>query len=302
MGESSRSIWNGVRPEQVGSYCLLEVLPREQSGNGLTEPSFRIAFLFHEDLDLLATTLPRCVEALTAATSETFEILLHCDGTPSRVVAELAGRLDTWGIDELRVRRRSRLVASGDPSNNGHRRMFPIPMPYLIVVEDDVVMYRTDPSFDVLAACRSLFERHEDVPVVSKVDDFHQWSWALQDEGAPVEPGVRSVNRLSTHFIAYDVARFEPVARRFGAFDLDVFIDRQDHSYNWEDLVSHVATTGGRRIAFPDGWPLRVFHCDRKIAEGSMWHTQDRRVKAEILAELEARHRPGHASDLGGVG
>jgi len=123
---------------------------------------------------------------------------------------------------------------------------------------------RDDDSFDVLAACRQLFERHPDVPVLSKVNDYDTWSWKLADRGPPIEPGVRSVNRLSTHFIAYDVARFVPVAERFGGFDLDVFIDRLDLSYNWEDLVSHVGVTGDRRIAFPEPWPLDVYHCDRK--------------------------------------
>lgn len=255
------------------------------------DPDFRIAFLFHTNLELLSRTLPRCLEALTAGTRESFEVVLHCDGTPPETVARLAPLLDEWGVDELRVRRRERHVASGDGSNNGHRRLFDPRSPYLIVVEDDIVMYRSDPSFDVLAACRRLFEEHPQVPVLSKVNDYHQWSWKLEDRGGEIEPGVRSVNRLSTHFIAYDLQRFRPVADRFGAFDLDVFIDRSDFSYNWEDLVSHVGTTGDRRIAFPESWPLDVFHCDRKVQPGSMYHTQDPRLKAQVLAELEQRFR-----------
>jgi hypothetical protein len=256
------------------------------------DPTFRISFLFHEDLSLLSQTLPRCLEALTKNTKESYEVVLHCDGTPPETVAQLASHLDRWGVDELRVRRRDRFVPSGDASNNGHRRFFDLRSPYLIVVEDDVVMYRTDPSFDVLAACRRLFERHPHVPVLSKVSDYEQWAWKLEDRRDEIEPGVRSVNRLSTHFIAYDVQRFAPVAYRFGGFDLDVFIDRHDLSYNWEDLVSHVGTTGARRIAFPESWPVEVFHCDRKVEPGSMYHTQDPQMKAQVLAELEQRFRP----------
>lgn len=256
------------------------------------DPDFRITFLFHTNLDLLSRTLPRCLEALTAGTRESFEVVLHCDGTPPETVAQLAPMLTQWGVDELRVRQRDRHVASGDGSNNGHRRLFDLRSPYLIVIEDDIVMYRTDPSFDALSACRRLFEQHPQVPVLSRVSDYHQWSWELEDKGDEIEPGVRSVNRLSTHFIAYDLRRFLPVANRFGAFDLDVFIDRSDFSYNWEDLVSHVGTTGDRRIAFPEGWPLEVFHCDRKVEPGSMYHTQDPRLKARVLAELEQRFRP----------
>ncbi|MDQ7909102.1 hypothetical protein RB614_31725 [Phytohabitans sp. ZYX-F-186] len=258
----------------------------------MDNPTFQIAFLFHSGLDLLKTTLPRCLEALTGGTSQSFEVVIRADGTPADVAEQLPALLDVWGVDELQLRRRHRHVASGDASNNGHRRCFSLRAPYLIVVEDDVVMYRTESSFDVLTACRELFERHPQVPVLSKVNDYDQWSWKLADEGPPVEAGVRSVNRLSTHFIAYHVARFVPVAERFGAWDLDVFIDRPDLSYNWEDLVSHVGTTGGRQIAFPEAWPLDVFHCDRKVASGSMYHTQRPAVKAEILAELEQRYRP----------
>jgi hypothetical protein len=258
-------------------------------------PAWRIVFLFHADLDLLSKTLPRCLEALTASTSEDFEVTILADGTPEQVAAKLPALLESWGVDELRVRRRERHVASGDPSNNGHRRAFMNRAQYVIVIEDDVVMYRTDGSFDVLAACRELFERHPDVPVVSKVNDYGQWSWRLTDAGPAVEPGVRSVNRLSTHFVAYDVARFLPAAERFGGFEQDVFIDRADLSYNWEDLVSHVGTTGGRRIAFPESWPLDVYHCDRKVDPNSMYHTQRPAVKAEILNELERRYRSTEA-------
>lgn len=94
------------------------------------------------------------------------------------------------------------------------------------------------------------------------------------------------MNRVATHLVAYDCSRFLPVASRFGGFDLDVFVDREDLSYNWEDLVSHVGTTGGRRIAWPEGWPLRAYHCDRKVAARSMHNTQDTRVKHAVLSTL----------------
>ncbi len=265
------------------------------TGRRPSEPTWRIQFLFHSDLDLLTRTLPRCVDALARSPSETFEVVLLADGTPDDVAVQLPNLLEGWGVDELQLRSRRRYVASGDASNNGHRRFFPLRAQYLVVVEDDVIMYRTEGPFDVLAACRELFERHPDVPVLSKVNDYDQWSWKLTDAGPEIEPGVRSVNRLSTHFIAYDVMRFAPVAERFGGFDLDVFIDRTDHSYNWEDLVSHVGTTGGRRIAFPESWPLDVYHCDRKVEPGSMYHTQRPDVKAEVLASLEERYRTGDA-------
>lgn len=128
-------------------------------GEVASAPTFRIGFLFHADLALFERTLPRCLEALTSGTAETFEVVAWCDGTPPEVARQLPDRAAAWCVDELVLRRRERFVASGDASNNGHRRFFPTSSPYLILVEDDVVMYRTEPSFDVLAACRALFER-----------------------------------------------------------------------------------------------------------------------------------------------
>lgn len=254
-----------------------------------TDPDFQIAFLFHDNLELLSRVLPRCVNALTVGTIESYEIVLHCDGTPPDVVAQLPDFAEQHGVDEIRYRRRARFVSSGDPSTNGHRRLFTTRSPYLVVIEGDVVAYRTEASFDALHRIRRFFECHADVPVLCTVADTWQWSWKLADRGEPIEPGVRSVNRVSGHFCAYAMDRFMPVAERFGAFDLDVFIDRDDLSYNWEDLTTHVGTTGGRRIAFPDGWPLHVFHCDRKVNPDSMYHTHDPGIRMAVLEELEAK-------------
>lgn len=262
-------------------------------------PRFTVACLFHRHLDVLERTLPRSLAALTDSTTEPFEVVLHCDGAPDDVAIEVLRRREEWGLDEVRLRRRDGQVASGDASNNGHRRLFGERSRYLIVIEDDVLVMRDEPSFDVLGACRAIFECHSDVPVICKLADHEAWAWTLRDVGPPIEPGIRSVNRVATHFIAYDTRRFRPVAERFGAFDLDVFVDREDWSYNWEDVVSHVATTGGRRIAWPDRWPLRVFHCDRKVAPGSMYNTQDPRVKLAVLDELEGRLEAAASSERG---
>jgi hypothetical protein len=252
-----------------------------------------IAFLFHRHLEVFARTLPGCLSALTGSTQESFEVILHCDGTPPEVARELVLRQNEWSIDEIRLRSRSRQVASGDASNNGHRRVFGSDARYAIVIEDDVWMHRRDKRFDVLRAVRELFEANPEIVVICLLSDHEVWAWKLEDVGEEFQPGVRSVNRVATHFIAYELERFLPAARRFGAFELDVFIDRDDLSYNWEDVVSHVGTTGGRRIAWPEPWPLNVFHCDRKVAEGSMYNTQDPKVKHEVIDVLEALHKEG---------
>lgn len=257
---------------------------RSQEGAG-----FRVVCLFHRHIDVLQRALPTCVRALTEGTRQDVELTLHCDGTQPDVAAQVIARQTEWHLDEVRIRRREHEIASGDASNSGHRRLFGGRERYLVVVEDDVWMYRSDPSFDVLTESLRLFQACPDVTAICKLDDHDAWAWKLADAGPSLAPGVRSVNRVATHFIIYDLARFLPAAERFGAFDLDVFIDRDDFSYNWEDLVSHVATTGGRCIAWPERWPLHVYHCDRKTTAGSMYNTQDPQVKNAVIDELTER-------------
>ncbi|MGL5864343.1 MAG: hypothetical protein ACRCYX_00535 [Dermatophilaceae bacterium] len=264
----------------------MELSELDRAGDVGDDPLFQLVILFHADLPVLERTLPRFLDALTAGTRQTYEVVLHCDGTPVEVARELLDRQERWGVDEIRFRSRQRFTASGDRSNNGHRRLFGGRSRYVVVVEDDVLVERIDASFDPLTAWRDLFEAHTEIVAACAMADHGDWAWALDDVAPPVAPGLRSVNRVATHLVAYDRTRFLPAAARFGAFDLDVFVDREDLSYNWEDLVSHVGTTGGRRIASPEGWPLRAYHCDRKIAAGSMHNTQDTRVKQAVLDHL----------------
>ena len=99
---------------------------------------------------------------------------------------------------------------------------------------------------------------------------------------------MRSVNRVVDQLIAYDTRRFAPVARRFGAFDRDAFVGVEGFEYQWENLASHVGTTGGRRIAFPEGWPVRVRHADLRQTPGSMHGTGDEDVKIRCYHRLAA--------------
>jgi hypothetical protein len=159
-------------------------------------PTFRIVCLFHRHFDILKRTLPRCLEALTGSTRHSYELILHCDNTPGDVATTVLEHQSAWGIDEVRFRVRQRHVASGDPSNNGHRRLFDGQSRYLVVIEDDVWMHRSDAGFDVLDACIELFERHQDVPTICKLDDNRLWAWQLDDVGAELEAGALSVRMM----------------------------------------------------------------------------------------------------------
>lgn len=249
---------------------------------------FTLLCTFHSNTRLLERTLPLALRSLTQPTRHDYEMLLVADGSDEDVIAGLLPRLADLDVDELRFRRRTRHLYSGVPSNNLHPSHFKGSSRYLVAFTDDAFIWKSDASFDVLDAAAQLFARHPEVVVASKVDDNDEWVWPLTDLGPEIEPGIRSVNRVVDHLIIYNTARFVPVARRFGAWDREIYVDRADLQYQWEDLVSHVATTGGRRIAYADAWPLRVFHCDRRIEAGSMYCTQDEDVKLACFDRLVA--------------
>lgn len=265
-------------------------MPLDPTNEVVDDPAFRIVFVFHNDLELFSETAPRCLDALTSPTREQHEIVVYCDGTSPGTLRQLFDVTAGWGVDEVVVRHRGRYLASGAPGNNSHRRLFPTRSTYLCVIEDDVVIYKTDVSFDALGAIRETFVREPESVALFRVDDHENWAWPLADVAPPTAAGDRVVNRVATHFICYDTRRFTPVADALGAFRLDTFVDRDDWSYNWEDLVSHVGTTGGRKILFTETWPLQVFHCDEKVAPGSMYHTQDPAVKLAVFRHVDSRY------------
>jgi hypothetical protein len=247
---------------------------------------FTLACAFHDTPRLLERTLPRVIEALTRPTRHEFEVVLVAERSTPEVARDLIARLGDHGVDELRFRRTSRNAFSGAPSNNFHGNHFTTTSPYLITFTDDTFLHKTDPDFDVLDAVAGIFERHPEVVMVSKVDDHDEWDRPLVDVGPDIETGVRSVNRVVDQLIAYDTARFAPVARRFGGWERDVFVSQEGFEYQWENLASHVGTSGGRRIAYPEAWPLRVRHSDLRTVPGSMHGTQDEDVKLACFERL----------------
>jgi hypothetical protein len=256
--------------------------------------AFTLACAFHDTDRLLALTLPRAIRALTVPTRHEFEVVLVADRSSEEVVARLLPRLADFGVDELRFRRGARAAFSGAPSNNFHGHHFAQRNPYLITFTDDTFIEKEDEGFDVLDAVAADFRSLPDVPLLSKVHDHEEWDHPLVDVGAPIAPGIRSVNRVVDQLIAYDTRRFGPVARRFGAFERDAFTSVEGFEYQWENLAGHVGTTGGRRIACPESWPLRVRHCDLRVTPGSMHGTQDEDVKIRCyhrLAETAGREK-----------
>ncbi|MUL41442.1 hypothetical protein FZ103_09690 [Streptomonospora sp. PA3] len=247
---------------------------------------FTLACAFHNTSRLLERTLPLAIRTLTRPTRHEFEVVLVADRSSDTTVADLLPRLRDLGVDELRFRRTARLAFDGAPSNNFHGHHFTTTKPYLISFTDDTFMLKTEDEFDVLDAVERIFTRHPEVPLISKVDDHDEWDAPLVDIGSEIEPGVRSVNRAVDQLIMYDTARFAGPAARLGAWHPETFVGHPGFEYQWENLASHVGTTGGRRIAYPESWPLRVRHSDLRNQPGSMHGTQDEDVKIKCFERL----------------
>lgn len=250
--------------------------------------NFTVSFLCHDATDLLEELIPHNMDVLCGNTSESYDVILTVDGAESTNLDRFLSIAKSCRIDEVRYRYRGRNCADGDPSNNGHLHLFSDKTPYLMTLEGDVVIFKTDPSFDILGAFRRLFQQHGNLCLATRIDDHDCWVWKLEDSGPPFEQGVRSVNRVASHFLVYDTARCR---RRFNdkeGLSTRLFHDNQDGWYNYEDFLSHTFShPEGPGIAHVDRFPIKVFHCDEKIAPGSVYYTKDLRVKSARFSELK---------------
>jgi len=249
--------------------------------------TFTIGFVCHADLELVDRTIPMNIKSLCEGTKESVDVIVSVDGANAEQKAWYLEAATRWGVDEIRFRSRRRNCAGGDPSNNGHAHLLGAKSPYLITLEGDVGLFNLEgPAFDVLAEFRALFERHPTLPLATRMDDTECWVWPLQDAGPPLEAGIRSVNRVSSHFLVYATERIRRVWDVEDTFDITSFTDDGKCGFNYEDYLSRLARPNGPGIAFVDRFPIRVFHCDRKTNVGSSQYTKDLAVKC---AELEQR-------------
>jgi hypothetical protein len=249
-------------------------------------PEFTINVICHDDVELLRRTLPHNVAQLCDGSARSCDLVLTVDGAETAPRAALLEIAEACGIDEVRLRRRRRSRAAGDGSNNGHAHAFSDKTRYLVTLESDIAFFRTDPAFDPLDAFARFFERHPGRPLLHRMDDHDCWVWKLEKIAPDIEPGVWSVNRVSSHFLVYNTAAARQVR---GYPDLDGYRDGPSAYHNFEDEVSHrFAEPAGPAIAFPAGWPIRVYHCDRKIHPGSAHYSKSTEIKLQVLAQRSA--------------
>lgn len=249
--------------------------------------AFTIDFICHNDFELLEKTIPQNLSALCANTKQSFDVILTVDGAEKVDAKRFLEAAPRWGIDEVRFRWRGRNCATGDPSNNGHLHTFSDKTPYLVTLEGDIVIFKTDPAFDVLTAFRDLFSRQGQLALATRMDDHDTWVWKLEDAGPEFEPGIRSANRVASHFLVYDTRRARRLLRDEPAGALHKFYDDGEIWFNYEDFLSGIfAQPQGPGIAFVASFPIKVFHCDIKTTEGSVTYTKNLTIK---LKEFERR-------------
>jgi hypothetical protein len=258
-------------------------------------PEFTVVFLVHGPIELLDRTVPTTIEALTARTRRTVDLVLAIDGAETAPVDALLERAPRWGIDEVRLRRRDRNVAGGDPSNNGHAHLVPGKGRFLITVEGDVVAFRAGEG-DPLAFVAETFDRTPELALATRIDDHDCWREPLLDVGSPLAPGVRSVNRVASHFLVYDLPRALPVIWAAGGVPASSFHDSDEAWFNYEDWLSRTfAAPAGPGIGYLSELPVRVFHCDEKTAPGAATYTRSLDVRLRVF-ERARLACAGHAT------
>ncbi len=248
---------------------------------------FTINFICHGDFELLEKTIPQNLKALCNNTDQTYDVIMTVDGIESLDPHCYLNSAPKWGIDEVRFRWRKNNCAIGDPSNNGHLHTFCDRTPYLLTLEGDIVIFQDNRDFDILSGFRKLFERHERLAVASRMDDHDTWVWKLEDVASPFEPGIRSVNRVASHFLVYQTNRARKVMSREPILKTDSFYDNGERWFNYEDFIStKFAEPEGPGIAYIEKFPIKVYHCDVKVTKDSVFYSKDIDVK---LREFKRR-------------
>lgn len=246
-------------------------------------PEFTIAFVVHDDVPLLERTVPTSIAALTQDTDHSYDLILVIDGAESAPVGEILGRAEAWGFDEVRLRRRSRHAAPGDPSNNGHLHLLPVKGRFLVSMEGDVVAFRCGGG-DPLHHIATVFTACPDLALATRIDDHDCWKWPLSDAGPVLAAGVRSVNRVASHFLVFDVARASRTIWQTGGPPAGSFYDGDACWFNYEDWLSHIfAAPIGPGIGYLDQLPLRIYHCDEKTESGAPTYTKNLHTRLRVF-------------------
>lgn len=244
---------------------------------------FSIVFICAGGYEYFSEILPNNLQTLCENTAETYDVKLFLDGVENYDVNPYIELARQYGIDEVILRSRKNHCATGDPSNNAHVHVFSTQTRYLLTFESDVAIFKTDRTADILYQIRTYFEENDNLYLATRVDDYDEWMEKLVFYPTDLAKGIRSVNRVSSHFLVYDTFRcsdFYKMKKPYSRYD---FYDSDSKWYNYEDMISQTfAAPVGPGIGFLNNLPIRVYHCDKKIAPTSNIYTKDPLIKKKI--------------------
>lgn len=247
-------------------------------------PKFQIISIVANELDLLGVTLPTSADALTRNSNYRYEVILHIDGAADDSMKKIIELREKLNIDEIRIRNKKNrsFICPGDPSNNSHFHALSGKSDYTIEIESDVIAVLKKNNYDALGEIVAFFDRHPEVCLISSAIDYDCWVWKLEDVGHPLEKNVRSVNRVSSHFLIYHNQRFLDFAKSNGIYSFAQYSD----DCNYEDVISKAFVRNKVPIAFFENWAIKVRHCDEKQYEGSLYYQRDQKLKMKIAKDM----------------
>lgn len=255
----------------------------QQSVNN-DRPKFQIIFIVSNEIDLLKVTLPVSLDSLTKNAKYSYEVVVQMDNATSdsvKKMIEWSEKVDF--IDEIRIRNRKnrKLVCPGDLTNNPHFHIVSDKSDYIIAIECDVIAVLTDKNYDALSNILNFFNKHPKICLINSVIDYDCWVWKLQDIGSPIEKNIRSVNRISTHFLIYHTKRFLNFSAQEEIYDFSKY----SNDCLYEDIISNGLLNAKIPIAFFNNWEIKVRHCDEKQYPGSLHYKRDPKLKLKIAKD-----------------
>lgn len=246
--------------------------------------TFTVAFIASEGTyEYFEKILKNNIEVLCNNTTESYDLVLFFDGLEYIDYNRYIELAKECGIGEVRFRNRSLNCASGDGANNPHMHLICEETKYLVTIEADVAIFKTK-ECDVLRCIREVFEANSNLCVATRIDDYNCWQEKLVFLDHNIGTNLRSANRVSSHFLAYDTKRFCHYIDSMGGWSLKDFYDTGDTWYNYEDRLSKAfAYPAGPGIGFMDDAPFRVYHCDEKLYEGSPFYKRDYQTRINVF-------------------
>jgi len=247
---------------------------------------FTIAFVASKGTyEYFEKTLKNNIEVICGNTIESFDLIMFLDGLEVIDYAKYIELAKECGIGEVRLRNRLVNCASGDGANNPHMHLVSEETKYLITIEADIAVFKTQ-ECDILREIREIFETNENLCVATRIDDYDCWQEKMYFLEHNIGKGIRSVNRVSSHFLAYDTKRCCQYVNSIGGWPLSGMYDTGAEWHNFEDRVGKTFRyPDGPGIGYIDSIPFKVYHCDEKIAEGSPFYKRDIQTRLRVFDE-----------------